>query len=143
MKKYAILLLSLICFVSYSFSQSVTIDYSYAGLNSNCNVFANSTVFQNHAHQTSFGFPYFSSSDGAIVLKSKPISSTKQGATQYSVAFTFKQGFRYQIQLYGKSTLGGSSSALPSAAVILSTTNGGTNTSTNCSARTCKRKCWL
>lgn len=108
MKKYIIvLLMSLAYFVSNSFAQTVTIDYSYANLNSNCNIFASPTTYQGYVHQTSFGFPYFSSPDGAIVLQSKPISSSKQGATEYSIAYPFKAGHHYQIQLYGKCTLGG------------------------------------
>lgn len=135
MKHIYLMLNFLTAFLFYNislFGQSVTIDYSFANLGTSCNVFAQPTTFAGHVQQTSFGFPYFSQPDGAIVLQSQPISSTLQGATQYSIAYPFKQGYTYQIMLYGKSVLGSTNSMLPSAAIFWSNSNGGVNTSTNC-----------
>ncbi len=68
-----------------------------------------------------------------MALQSQPISQSHQGATQYSIAYSFKSGYTYKIKIYGKAVLGGSKASYPSVAIYWSTSNGGTNTSTNCS----------
>lgn len=116
-----------------SFAQTVTIDYSYASLSNSCNVFANSTVYQTFSHRTSFGFPYYSTAENAIALQSMPLNAATQACTQYAVRYPFKQGFTYQIKLYGKSTLGSTAnSALPSASISWSNDSSEVNNSTNC-----------
>ena len=127
MKKIFFLLLITLStyFITTSFSQTVTLNYSYANLSTSCNVFASATTLQTYSHQTSFGFPYYSQADGAIVLQSKPISFTNKGATQYAISYPFKQGYTYKIALYGKSVLGTSAAFNPSASISWSTSNGG------------------
>lgn len=95
MKKiFTTLLTSLaILFGAFTYGQTVTIDYSYANLTDSCNVFATPKQYQGYSHRTAFGFPYFSQSDGAIILQSKPINATNKGATQYAIRYSFKQGF--------------------------------------------------
>lgn len=73
----------IVCATCNSFAQTVTIDYSFANLTDSCNVFGTPKIFQGYVHRTSFGFPYFSQTDGAIILQSKPINTTNKGATQY------------------------------------------------------------
>ncbi len=100
----------------FSNSQSVTtIDYANSGLADSCNLFAFPKVFQGYSHRTSFGFPYFQVNEGSIALQSKPINTTNKAATQYAIRYPFKQGFTYQVRLYGKSGPIGSGSLLPLA----------------------------
>ena len=121
------------------FAQSITIDYTSPGLGSSCNVFTqasttndHSVTYQNLKHQTTFGFPSYSSSETAVVLQSQPISYTQQGATEYSIAYSFKKGYTYKIRIYGKATLGTTATLYPSVAIYWSISNGGTNDLTTC-----------
>lgn len=138
MKKFYCILILLISTKLTLFGQLVlTIDYTTPGLGSSCNIFTSSTgdhsvTYQNLKHQTSFGFPYYSPSEMAVALQSKPSSQSQQGATQYSIAYSFKNGYTYKIRIYGKAVLGGTSASFPSIAINWNTTNGGTNTSTSC-----------
>lgn len=131
-KQLTLICVFLSCLTITSISQSVIIDYSAVSLGSSCNVFATSTLVQNYSHQTSFGFPYYSQTDAAINLQSRPVSNSSQAATQYAISYPFKQGYTYKISLYGKSTLGGANASLPSAAINLSNGNGGQNSITTC-----------
>jgi hypothetical protein len=114
-----------------SFSQPVTtvINYSYSTLNSNCNVFASPVVEDGFVHQTNFGFPFLT--DNSIALQNAPINFTSFKGTGYRIPFNFKIGYSYQISVNGKSTTK-PGLLQPSIALSISTTDGGTNSSTTC-----------
>ena len=111
-----------------AFSQ--TISYEYASLGSSCNVFASPVVHQGYSHKTNLGFPSFvGSPDYYISMQTANYTSSERKATQYSIVFNFKAGYTYSIKVYGAAT---SSNYTPMVGLKLSTSDGGSNSSTNC-----------
>ena len=137
MKKILLTLLNFVC-LNMIFGQSITFDYSTTSLGTSCNIFAPTAtppvpiVYQSYEHTTSFGFPYYSTTENSIVLQTKPISSTKDGMTQFAIKYAFKQGYTYKISFYCKATLGSAALSYPSIATFWGDDNGGLNNSTTC-----------
>ncbi len=107
-------------------SSSIVIDYSYSNLpTSSCNVFSQPLVVRGYEHQSSQGFPYFTTDHDVINLK-----CIYQNRTEYSIKFPFKKGYKYTINAYAAS----SQTAYPGQiGVKISSTNDGQNSNTDCS----------
>ncbi len=111
-----------------------TIDYSFANLSTTaCNVFNQPTTYQGYIHQTTVGFPNFTTDNFVINLQCSPNSNDPLGtnpySTQYCIAFSFKKGFKYNISIYGAAGIIGSQAPLLGVGFSNSIT---TNSSTNC-----------
>ncbi len=115
-----------------SYSQSVTIDYTYSSLGSGCNIFSTPQTIQGHQHSTSFGYPRFLTDGnvgGRIILDGRDLSGATQNVTQYVIAYNFKIGYTYKIRIYARTE---TANVFGSIGLKLSTSNSTTNTSTAC-----------
>lgn len=112
-----------------SFAKSQVIDYAFESL-STCNIFSNATTKDNFTHRTSISRPKYS--DNSVVLECKPVNGTSILSTIYSIAYNFKVGYNYQIQVYYKGEKRGSDGLYPSVGLSISTTNGGNDNNSTC-----------
>ncbi|NOU38435.1 MAG: T9SS type A sorting domain-containing protein [Ferruginibacter sp.] len=140
MKKIKIFSLLLYC-MNVIYAQSVTINYSSPGFGANCNIFAvpitspptSPILYQGLEHTTSVGFPSYSSTEKAIKLQEKAITSGSDGCTQYAIKYPFKKNYNYKIMVNCRSIRGTGSLSLPIIKLNLSDDNMGINNSTTCS----------
>jgi hypothetical protein len=111
-------------------AQSVTISYEYASF-TGCNIFASPVTYQGYSHQTNIGFPgYAGHPDYWITMQTAVNNTTEHKVTQFSIAYNFKIGYTYSVKVYAAAT---GSNYYPSIGVKISPTDGGANSSTNCS----------
>jgi hypothetical protein len=135
--KYSIFFICLFC-CSIVNAQTTTyeIDYSYdLGLGASCNVFSAEKTINGFKHQTTKGFPNYivnTQIGSHINLACKRNSSSSQSGTDYQILFPFKKNYKYQINVYYKSTYA-SGEFSPMIGVRMNATKKTHNTSVSCS----------
>lgn len=116
------------CFSSRLFAQ--TIDYSYVSL-TGCNVFMNGPTVQNYVHQTVYGSPAYVTAQNAVSLPINVAPGSAVGVTEYAIAYHFKQGYSYTIQVYASGTQMGSNSSPGEVGLGFSNSLPATNSGSN------------
>ncbi|MDQ6610158.1 MAG: T9SS type A sorting domain-containing protein [Bacteroidota bacterium] len=124
--KLAALLFGALAIYSNGYSQ--IIDYSYETL-STCNIFSAAKTIDGYSHLTTLSRPAYD--DNSVVLKCQSSSSTKVRATIYSIAYPFKIGYKYKINVYAKGTTN-QNQPQPNYGLKISGSNGGTDAGTDC-----------
>ncbi len=101
------LFLCLLLSTGHVFSQSSTtyaFNYSDDGLTTGCNTFHAGTDFFGYATQTVYGTPTYNENQGAISMPVDVAGVNAVGVTEYGIAFPFKAGYSYTIQVYASGT---------------------------------------
>src|ERR1700744_5067418 len=127
-----ILCLSALFLLFYGRLFSQTIDYSFVSLSTtSCNVFINGPTVQNYVHQTVYGSPTYNSTQSAVSLPMNVAPGSAVGVSEYAIAFNFKQGYSYTIQVYASGTAMGTASSPGEVGLGFSTSLPATNSGSN------------
>lgn len=140
MSKNIFLLVTGILFCVIIKAQSIKttlLNYQNEDLPIPCNIFPSPTTVSgtSFVHKTSFGTPKFrtlNQGKKGIILESYKQSSTRILATQFSIEYPFKAGYKYKIRVYGKFGFSSNTLLSPLLGIRLSTESDEINSSPRC-----------